>query len=237
MYSKLSSSVNPTLCDQMVKEQLDDLPFKEWLKWMKILDNAQLKHITDVAKEAACLLHHNDSHMLMSSSSQCTTNHPATGSTASTTADTTTKPIPKLMDVKCQLLHNHESCFKCHWFYISHCGNDCPNRFPNPAKCRTLTEQQACTVAKSSPAIVAPVTTKPVVIASVLLLSKDPSKADHKLYSWVWVICPWVFYVSKSIPGLSGFSGTRYPIPAGFHAQSGTARHSQAQSETDLSVF
>jgi len=48
------------------------------------------------------------------------------------------------------------------------------------------------------------------------------------------------FYVSKSIPGLSRFSGTRYLyprysgtrylIPAGFQAQPGTARHSQEQT-------
>src|SRR5882762_2933497 len=69
-----------------------------------------------------------------------------------------------------------------------------------------------------------------------------PHKADHELYSWVWVLYPQVFYVSKSIPGLSGFSGTRYLYPWVFRNKvpdtcgfSGTARHSQAQTSVHSS--
>ena len=77
-----------------------------------------------------------------------------------------------------------------------------------------------------------------------LSASTLPIKADHELYPWVWVPIPVGFYVSKSIPGLSRFSGTRYLYPWVFrnqvpdtHRFSGTARHSQAQSGTDLSVL
>src|SRR5882724_567075 len=58
------------------------------------------------------------------------------------------------------------------------------------------------------------------------------SKADHELYPRVWVPIPTGFYVSKSIPGLSGFSGTRYLYPRVFRNQvpdtcgfSGTVRN------------
>jgi len=111
--------MNPALHDRMVKEKLDELPFKDWLERMKILNQAHLKRITDVAEEAACLSHRNDSRMLPSSSS-CGINRPATVSTTSTTGNTTTKPVPKLTDLEHQLLCDHEGCFKCQHFYVSH---------------------------------------------------------------------------------------------------------------------
>ena len=86
-----------------------------------------------------------------------------------------TKPVPKLMDIECQLLHDHEGCFKCRRFYVSHCGNDCPNGFPDPTTCKPLTEQQARTAVKLRTMVLAPITVEPTVVASVLPLSEDPS--------------------------------------------------------------
>jgi len=40
---KLSSGANLALHDRMVKEKLNELPFKDWLERMKILDQARLK--------------------------------------------------------------------------------------------------------------------------------------------------------------------------------------------------
>jgi len=49
---KLSSGVHIDLHDLMEKEQVKDLPFKEWLKRMRILDQACLRHNADIAEEA-----------------------------------------------------------------------------------------------------------------------------------------------------------------------------------------
>jgi len=82
------------------------------------------------------------------------------------------------MDVEHQLLHDHEGCFKCRRFYVTHRGNDCLNGFPDPANLQALTEQQAHTVDKLHTTV--------VVLVMILVLLLLASYHFHKIHCLFW---------------------------------------------------
>jgi hypothetical protein len=56
--------------------------------------------------------------------------------------------LPALNAAECALLMEHEGCFKCCRFYMTHKSADCPEGFPNKSSYSTLTEADALNAKK-----------------------------------------------------------------------------------------
>jgi Aspartyl protease len=53
--------------------------------------------------------------------------------------------VPKLTEGEKKLLEEHEGCFKCRNFFVTHRSNECPSGFPNAATYKTLTSKDVDT--------------------------------------------------------------------------------------------
>jgi hypothetical protein len=94
-----------------------------------------------------------------------------TTTTNNTSVTTSTPSIPKLTAADRTLLNEHEGCYKCRNFYVSHRGAKCPNGFPEASTYKPLTVADALAAKKKRKPVVAAVVAAPEVVAAMGMTS------------------------------------------------------------------
>ena len=113
--------------------------------------------------------------------------------------------LPALNAAECALLMEHEGCFKCCCFYVTHKSADCPEGFPNKSSYSTLTEADALNAKKHqkkkgksyTAAVVSPPAApmvNPAIVAAVVMPLAVLSDGSDSKYVLAPFFVPHLFF-------------------------------------------
>jgi len=128
-------------------EAQNDKVFKTWVSTVRVLDKAHTtknKRQLDLIEGA---LQCQAKHQVTDANALC--GHSHRNNAATSTSTTASNCLAPLTEGKHTLLNEHDSCTKCHCFYVGHCSHNCTLGFPTAKGYKTLTIADALAAKKS----------------------------------------------------------------------------------------
>jgi hypothetical protein len=150
---QLEANMERRLAARCRHDKVDEIAdFDKWLKHVKHVDDLLIAE----RKEVEAIMKAGRKSTRCSATLTEPSHHAnAPSQNASASSSTTVRRfVRKLTEGEKKLLAEHEGCFKCRSFFITHRSNECPSGFPNATTYKTLTSKDvdaACRGSKAKP--------------------------------------------------------------------------------------